>query len=373
MNDLSVSLTRKPNERPDQGWGSPLGGDGGVMTWEGAERLSRALSYEGYVLYPYRRTLLKNQRRWAFGTLYPRAFCREANERCHLRTEFVVCGEAPLLRIGVRFLHPIRRVDSPGEAPWFEAMERSVELELEGNEAGSETRRPFEFQGATWEEASIGRHQEVVRGHIECSAVELEPGVFRIAVEVSNDSTLRGTTVERDEVYLRSLAAAHVLVACEGGEFTSCLEPPRKVESYVARCRNEGVFPVLVGPEGSRNTLLSSPVILYDYPQIAPESPSDSGDPLLALHGVEGARHSPDEEALLTPGDRVIIRPRGGGDVWDLVLSDERGTVCGVEQDLEGRYHYAITIDSDPGSDLGEHGQPGHRFFFDGDELEVVS
>jgi len=41
---------------------------------------------------------------------------------------------------------------------------------------------------------------------------------------------------------------------------------------------NTGTYPVLVGDEGSRNCLLSSPIILYDYPQIAPESAGDLFD-----------------------------------------------------------------------------------------------
>ena len=60
------------------------------------------------------------------------------------------------------------------------------------------------------------------------------------------------------------------LLGVEGGEFVSLLDPPESLQSDRRECRNEGVFPVLVGEEGQRDTVLASPIILYDYPQIAP-------------------------------------------------------------------------------------------------------
>jgi hypothetical protein len=35
--------------------------------------IADAVLYEGYLLWPYRRSALKNQRRWTFGGVYPRA------------------------------------------------------------------------------------------------------------------------------------------------------------------------------------------------------------------------------------------------------------------------------------------------------------
>jgi hypothetical protein len=66
----------------------------------------------------------------------------------------------------------------------------------------------------------------------------------------------------------------------------------------------------------------------------------------------------------------VRLRPRGRGDVLDLALDGEAATVASVEQDYEGRLLVAVTVDQDPGRDLGLAGQPGHRFFFHPDELE---
>ena len=70
----------------------------------------------------------------------------------------------------------------------------------------------------------------------------------------------------------------HTALTVEDGEFISLLDPPAEFSEAVAQCRNIGTWPVLVGIEGQRDTMLSSPIILYDYPQIAPESPGDLFD-----------------------------------------------------------------------------------------------
>jgi hydrogenase maturation protease len=62
------------------------------------------------------------------------------------------------------------------------------------------------------------------------------------------------------------------------GEFVSLFEPPAELQGIVADCQNVGAWPVLVGEPGHRDTLLASPIILYDYPQIAPESAGDLFD-----------------------------------------------------------------------------------------------
>ena len=71
---------------------------------------------------------------------------------------------------------------------------------------------------------------------------------------------------------LCSLVSAHTILGVEEGEFVSQLEPPAEFETLAAECKNIGTWPVLVGEQGSRQAMLSSPIILYDYPQIAPES-----------------------------------------------------------------------------------------------------
>jgi len=82
------------------------------------------------------------------------------------------------------------------------------------------------------------------------------------------------------------------------------------------------------------------------------------------------ARIVADSGVELKPGDRVRLRPLGRADVFDIALNGMAATVVSIEQDLENRIHVAVTVDDDPGSDLGMQGKPGHRFFFGIDEVE---
>ncbi len=75
----------------------------------------------------------------------------------------------------------------------------------------------------------------------------------------------------------------------------------------------------------------------------------------------------------LKPGDRVRLRPAAGGDIFDLALAGRIATIEAVEVDFEDRLHVAVTVDDDPGSDLGQERQIGHRFFFRPEEIEPLS
>ncbi|MGH9704508.1 MAG: hydrogenase maturation protease [Candidatus Acidiferrales bacterium] len=72
-------------------------------------------------------------------------------------------------------------------------------------------------------------------------------------------------------------------------------------------------------------------------------------------------------------GDRIRLRPRAGGDVFDLALSGKVAVIESIEQDYEGKLHVCIVVDDDPGRDIGLMRQPGHRFFFAPDELEALA
>jgi hypothetical protein len=82
----------------------------------------------------------------------------------------------------------------------------------------------------------------------------------------------------------------------------------------------------------------------------------------IAIGGVE-----------LRPGDQVRLRPRPGGDIFDMALRGEIATIESIEQDYESKQYVAVTLNNDPGRDLGLLRQPGHRFFFAPEELEVLS
>ena len=78
-------------------------------------------------------------------------------------------------------------------------------------------------------------------------------------------------------------------------------------------------------------------------------------------------------DAVLRRGSRVRLRPQGRADVLDIVLRDRVATIESIEVDYEDRVHLAVTVDDDPGSDLGAMRQPGHRFFFSLDDVVPVT
>ena len=72
-------------------------------------------------------------------------------------------------------------------------------------------------------------------------------------------------------------------------------------------------------------------------------------------------------------GARVRLRPKAGGDIFDLALAGHVAVVESIEQDYEGRVHFAVVLEEDPGRDLGMLRQPGHRFFFSPEEVEPLA
>jgi hypothetical protein len=76
--------------------------------------------------------------------------------------------------------------------------------------------------------------------------------------------------------------------------------------------------------------------------------------------------------AEVRAGDRVRLRPRSRADILDLALAGKTATVEVIEQDYDGRVYLAVTVDDDPGKDLGKLRQPGHQFFFSPEEIEPV-
>jgi len=95
----------------------------------------------------------------------------------------------------------------------------------------------------------------------------------------------------------------------------------------------------------------------------------DNWDPEPAQRRVESVQIGPAE---VRQGDRVRLAPNRRADIMDLVLAGMTATVESIEQDYEGRVYLAVTVDDDPGKDLGTLRQPGHRFFFQPDEVEPL-
>ena len=139
------------------------------------------------------------------------------------------------------------------------------------------TREPVRDPGG----AVVGevvREQQALRGTVEASAVPVRDGLFRLTTRVSNSITSVRTDGNREELLLSALVSTHVVLETKDGAFVSQIDPPEQFREAAAACRNVGVWPVLVGEPGERQAVLASPIILYDHPQIAPESPGDLFD-----------------------------------------------------------------------------------------------
>jgi hydrogenase maturation protease len=272
-----------------------------------AQQVAHAVLYEGYMLYPYRPSAIKNRQRWTFGILYPPAYeeVRGATERAVMHSECLVeTHGGAVLHVQGRFLHLMRRqversvngklepvpsVESHGRRmeSWDEGVERSVELELRLFEGGL-GRRQFGFPGSEEVEmlrdesgeviGNVSRTQHEIAGRISVSVEKVQAGLLKLSIDVVNESVLTSNPGDRDGALLQSLLSTHAILTMSDGEFVSLLEPAEKFQEAVSACNNVGNFPVLVGEAGARDMLLCSPIVLYDYPQIAPESAGDFYD-----------------------------------------------------------------------------------------------
>ena len=247
------------------------------------EQIAKAVLYEGYMLYPYRPSSVKNRQRFNFGVLYPEAYCdaQEGTDPCSIQTECLIRGNCnSTIEARLRFLHlQIRsRHDSAWPGDWQEAVERDVcltECSLDGLCEGQLTHAfVFPLRSDAGNEFS----QESVEGVVDVSAQRLDEDLFKIGLRARNTTPLKDSSVDRTVALMHSLVSTHIVLGVTGGEFISLLEPPQGLEDLAAGCQNVGAWPVLVGDAGDKDTLLASPIILYDYPQIAPESTGDLFD-----------------------------------------------------------------------------------------------
>ena len=263
------------------------------------------------MLYPYRPSSVKNRQRWNFGVVYPRNYseAQQGTDPWHTRTECLVQGSGETgLRVKVRSLQAISRTVREGQTPlshsvesseaslstapaWQEAAERDViveapslkelvnaslsqVLELPPSEA---TEPIYDADGR--QTRTIVRTQESILGRITLSASRLNEELYKITLEVANEGSVADpSTASRDCALMRSLLSAHSILSVESGEFVSLLDTPEELKEFASLCKNVGTWPVLVGEQDQRNAMLSSPIILYDYPQIAPESTGDLFD-----------------------------------------------------------------------------------------------
>lgn len=233
------------------------------MTCEAVRAIADAVLYEGYMLYPYRPSSVKNRQRWTFGGLYPEAYAQAHGDSSSLTSEMLIesSGE-PTVDVTVRFLHLMQREDGIQEAVAREVQEG-----------------PFEFAAGTEEGDGHTRHFEQLKGVVTVNIDPQGKDLFRVRVRVANHTALPGNiSITRDGASMYALVSTHAVVHVTHGAFVSLTDPPEAYRQAASQCVNAGVWPVLAGAEGSRDCMLASPIILYDYPQIAPESAGDLFD-----------------------------------------------------------------------------------------------
>jgi hydrogenase maturation protease len=440
------------------------------------DQLVHAVLYEGYILYPYRATSKKNQvGRFTFGRVYPENYSRaeEGRERCLMQTEFLVRDESKdaVANVSVRFLQPLARqigklpkpikwseesqpeftivpslqVGDELHQTWQEAIEREIQLPDLNLRTPGRVEKRCHFAGTRKVEPILSpdglavgiivRQTCALEGMVEVEGTTVHPDAVRLRVRILNQTPVANDLLNnQDEIIQRTFASTHTILRVAGGECISLLDPPGQYLQAAKECSQIGSWPVLVGDKnkGERDLMLSSPIILYDYPRIAPESPGDLFDgseideiltlriqtltdaeklemrqvdqharrllertenlserELLKLHGVMRPLHtnSLDEEffnpkkplqeitiagVALKAGDRVRIKPKRRADVMDIALDGRIAVIESVLQDVDDQVQLALVLEDDPGRDLGLTRQPGHRFFYGADEIVPV-
>jgi hypothetical protein len=185
-------------------------------------QIADAVLYEGYMLWPYRRSALKNQKPFGWGDLDP-------VEEPLMRAQCLLEGGDPeLVEVTARFLEMV------GD----EGVEREVGP------------GPIAFAG--------------LAGELTVAAERVGSALHRLTVELACRAG--------------RFRAAHAMLRTSRGAFVSLTDPPERLRAAAETCRNVGVWPILVGEPGSADTVLCSPIILEDHPRIAPESPGDLYD-----------------------------------------------------------------------------------------------
>jgi hypothetical protein len=388
---------------------------------DAAFKIADAVLYEGYVLYPYRASALKNRFRWQFGIVAPRAWSEEGGEPWQMRTECLIEPLAfPVVHIAVRFLQI--QEGHAEDASWEEGVERRIEIPAVALQDCLKNPKvvPFDIPA---DGACIG-------GSI-CISAEALDGLLKLRVLIGNESDV-AANCDRSTAMRRSLVGTHILLTVNGGAFVSLIDPPERARGAAQSCSNLHTWPVLVGSPGERQTMLSAPIILPEYPQIAPESPGDfydgtEIDELLTLrvmtltdeekheacatderarkiversasipheiferlHGalrelpasnVERFFNPPDEDpdkaaadtaaGKVVKGTRVRLSPKRRADSMDMFLAGRTAIVEAVHRDVEDRVYVAVRVEGDQATDV--HGLYPRFYYFYPDEIESV-
>ncbi|HEU5002184.1 MAG TPA: hypothetical protein VFW71_05320 [Actinomycetota bacterium] len=314
-----------------------------------AKKMADAILYEGYVLYPYRASAAKNQVRWQFGVLAPNAWSQSGGpEPWEQQVQLLAEPEdGAVLQLRLRFLQvQAKRVEerrgdgsfSPVETltvggtqhiTWEEAVEHQLDyrfpiadlaadeatiaLKIAGGEDAPESVSDAEGGVA----GRILRRRQQLQGLLRVSAEPLPGpfGAYRLRLRIENLTPYDGSPDDRRAAMSYSFIACHTLWAltpARHGRFISLLEPPAWAKAEAQACENLHAFPVLIGDRQARDVMFASPIILYDWPQIAPESPGDlfdgtEVDELLSLNIMTMTDEEKKEARATDPRAKAII------------------------------------------------------------------
>lgn len=281
------------------------------MNLDLARAVADAVLYEGYLLYPYRASSSKNRVRWQFGVLGPPGAAEAGlgeESSMSMQVLFTELSEvgAPIAAhasdksvvLHLRFLQLQRRQVYDGHGrpveelaagdstwiSWDEAVEREVTLSLPIPDLAQGVSTPVLVEGGEdveplisgdgVEAGSVARRRGPLAALVTATAAPM-PGsgadYTRLEVRVDNVVAEDGP-MTKDGATRSSLIGAHLIVEAHGVAFVSLLEPPEGARDAAAECSQHRCWPVLTGAPGDTDLVLGSPIILYDYPEIAAES-----------------------------------------------------------------------------------------------------
>lgn len=410
--------------------------------------VANAVLYEGYILFPYTASAKKNRIRWQFGVIVPQAYADGGTgEPAEAQTEiFVECEESTRVTVLVRFLQVEPRwvqqleggdfvtvdaleIDGRRMVTFDEGVEREVALCVDPAMPsiavpiafGAEERIEPLHDAAGNVRGRILRRRWALHGSVtvDCEPMVAKPSLRKLRVRVANASAV--VEGERSSALRTAFVSTHTLLNAERGRFLSVLDPPQEAETETAALVNRHTWPVLIGDgeaDAQRSPLvLSSPIILYDFPAIAAQSEGDTFDAteidelmmlsvrslsdeereearatdpraraiveraerfgaeeLTELHGVLDI---PSMDCVFVQGTKIAkgsvvrLHPKRRADVWDLFLDGKLATVRAIHQDVDNQMYVAVTVDDDPASEL--HDWYGRSLFFYPDEVEPAA
>ena len=374
------------------------------MNFERARTIADAVMMEGYALYPYRASAPKNRYRWTFGVLAPRSWSEAGGcEAWWLEAQLLVAGRPRRIAGQLRFFQIERRRSAGGS--WDEGLPRTIDFAIP-----ERADTVFAVPASTVREADAMRECAPLSGRliVRREPVAASRPLERVTIRVENTTPWSAPYAPREQAIASAFASTHVLVGVDGGELLSAIDPPDWTDG--TKCTSTGTYPALVAPD----LVLCAPFILYDHPQIAPESTGDLCDAteidemlllrtrtltdeekrqaratgpgtraivdraealpieaLARLHGTQRDLRAGEMVPRVAVGSKVRLRmPTRHTDAQDLLYAGRIATVVELKQDIDGALFYAVSIDDDPATEL--HDWYGRYRYYRDDEVDPL-